>query len=483
MSAAARHSQVLLAVWRQRDPASPWLRRALVAALVLSAATALIWLPFAAGWRLVAGMVLLVLLGTWMGVAANLQEQNHPHAARCVPGQLRTLRHAALLGWALCMALSTLLMHAMLVPKGHWPLVLLINGFVAVFLVWSSRSVWLWLLLTILSPLLGSVAGHLAPLGRAIAELWAAHTGVFLLLSLLAQAALVAAAFEGGGARHQARYARRVLVRNAMRMHLEGKQGSAYVWGRPIEWVTRPFSLAFDAWQDRLLARADNRNPRNVMARAAIVLHGTQHWLYQVMTMIVVVVIVMLSFTIASSFAQLTWNTLLPGALGMGIGIASMGYNPSFSLPMMVWHSRREQALLCLLPAMPRGAALNRAVAAHQLRDGLVAWLLTSTALVALGTVADSVWLLCLPLAAMPITAFNLTRHFARMRAPHTMTALWPVLAFFVIAGLLYLLVQWVGVPLGLLAVAVPVLSAALLAVRWRALGSAPAALPAGRLS
>jgi hypothetical protein len=166
----------------------------------------------------------------------------------------------------------------------------------------------------------------------------------------------------------------------------------------------------------------------------------------------------------------------------MGIGIASMGFNPGFALPTIVWQSRREQALLCLLPAMPRGAALNRAVAGLQLRDGLAAWALTSPVLVALGVAADSTWLLCLPLAALPVTVVNLTRRLATLRAPHTMTPLWPVLAFFLMTGFCALL-QLAGVPLWLLAIAVPALSAALLAWRWRRLSTAPTALPAGRLA
>lgn len=483
MSAAARYSQVLLAVWRQRDPASPWLRRLLAALLATSAAAALAWLPFAAAWRVLAGMLLFVVLGTWLGVAANLQEQNHPHAARCVPGHLRTLRRAALLGWALCTGLGALLMWAVLPPNGLGRLLLLGSGFIAVFLLWSSRAVWLWLVLTMLSPLLGALAGELAPVTRAVTAVWATNPDAVLLLALLAQAALVAAAFEGGGARHRERYARQAIVRNAMRLQFDSRQLSAAAWGRPLEWLMQPFVRCFNAWQARLLARADNRNPRSVMARAAIVLHGAQHWLYQLMSIAAVLAIVLLSFAAVSRFVDVNLNNLLPGALGMGIGIASMGFGPSFALPTALWQSRREQALLCLLPGMPRGAALNRAVAGHQLRDGIVAWLATSPVLVVLGLAADSTWLLCLPLAALPIMAVNLTRRAATLRAPHALSAVWPVLAFFAMAGLIAALVAWSAVPLWLLAAVVPALSAALLAWRWRALGVAPAALPAGRLS
>lgn len=482
MSAASRQSQVLLAFWRQRDLSAPLGRRLVMALVVLICMTGLIALPPEAGWLLVAGMLLLVGLGVWLAVCGSLQEQNQPAAARLVPGHLRALRRAALLGWALCTALSTLLLWAVFPPGAAGPLLLLSCGFIAVFLLWSSRMVWLWLLLTLLSPLLGALGGSLAPVGRALTALWDEHTAAMLVAGLLAQAALVVLAFGTGDAGHRARHARQTLMRNAMRMQLDGRQASAAAWGRPIEWLTRPFGLAVDAWQRRLLARADNTAPGNVMARAAVVLHGAQHWMYQLMGIATLAVIVLIAFAAVSSYWQVPLKTFLPGAFGMGVAIASMGFNPAFALPTALWQSRREQALLCLLPGMPRGTPLSRAVAAGHLRSAAGAWLGTSLVLVALGSAAGNRWLLCLPLAALPVMAVNLTRRSAAMRAPQVLTTMWPVLSFFALTGVLYGLTQ-LGVPLALLAFAVPALSAALLAWRWRALGRAPAALPVGRLA
>lgn len=483
MTHAASYSQVLLAFWRQRDLTVPWGRRAIGALLVLVCAAGMFWLPREAGWLLVAGVLLLVILAGWLAVCGNLQEQNHPTAARCVPGHLRTLQRAALLGWALCTALTTLLLWAVLPPAGLWQILLLSCGFIAAFLLWSSRMVWLWLLLTLLSPLLGVWAAPLAPLGRAVAAAWEAQTHALLLLGLLAQAGLVVLAFGSGDDRHRARYTRQSLMRNAMRMQFDGRQPSAALWGRPIEWLTRPFSLIFDAWQSRLLARAENSSPRNVMARAAIVLHGPQHWLYQVLA------VATLAFVVGSIFGAVFATTsvdpaviLRNGAFGMAIAISSMGFNPSFTLPNMLWQSRREQALLCLLPGMPRGAALNRAVARLQLRDGLAFGLLTSLAVLAVSAAAANPLLICLPLAAFPIIAFSLTRRLAAMRAPTAMTTVVPVFIFVVLAGALYALARDLGVPLWLLGAGMAVLAAALLTWRWRSLSAAPAALPVGRL-
>lgn len=479
---ATRYSQVLLAFWRQRDLQAPLGRWLVMALLVLVGLGGLIALPPQIGWRLVAGLLLVVTLGVWLALCGSLQEQNHPTTARTVPGHLRSLRRAALLGWALCSGLTTLLLWGIVAIAEAGPVLLLSCGFIAVFLLWSSRAVWLWLLFTLLSPLLGAFSATLAPVGRTLSALWSEHTAAMLLACLLAQAAMVVLAFGAGGDRHAARYARQSLMRNAMRLQLDGRQANAAAWGRPIEWLTRPFGLMIDAWQRRLLARADNTRPRSVMARADIVLHGAQHWMYQLMGITALAVIVLVAFMAVTHLTHVPLTTFLPGAFGMGIAIASMGFNPAFALPTALWQSRREQALLCLLPGMPRGAALSRAVAAGHLRSAGIAWLLTSLVLLALGLAANNRWLLCLPLAALPVMAVNLTRRPATMRAPQVMTTMWPVLAFFALTGLLYALAH-LGASLPLMAVAVPSLSGALLAWRWRGLAQAPTALPAGRLS
>jgi hypothetical protein len=170
------------------------------------------------------------------------------------------------------------------------------------------------------------------------------------------------------------------------------------------------------------------------------------------------------------------------GGLAAGCGIAGVGLSGGLALPGALWRTRREQALLRLLPGMPQGRALNRILALCQLRDFGIASLLPAPALVALGTQTDSSYLLCLPLATLPIAVFCLTRHPASMRAPTAMTIMLPMFAVLGLALLPSVLVQYLGLPLWPLALAMLALSAGLLAWRWRALTAAPTALPAGRL-
>jgi len=483
MTAAARYSQVLLAVWRQRDLSSPWGRRTIAALLVLSGAAGMIWLPRDAAWRVPLVELIVVVLGVWMAIAANMLEQNHPTAARTVPGHVRTLKRAALLGWALCTLLFTLLAWAMMPAAGVWPILLLCSGFLSAFLLWTTRLVWLWFLTILLSPLSLALGNWLAPARRALAALWETHTYEVLLLCLIFQAWLVVRAFAEGGARHQARYATQALMRRSMQMQLEGKAPAINAWA-PFERLARPFVRILSAWLQHVLDRADNSSPHSIMARAEIVLHGQQHWLRYAMTMGVIAAVVFMIFTLVLTTTGVSLALVLQhGGFGMGIGLASAGLNPGFTTPNMLWQSRREQALLQLLPGMPQGRALNVALARLQWRDFIAGWLLTTMLLVALGAATGNQLLLCLPLAALPIAAMTLTRRPALMRAPNAMTMVAPSFIFLTLAGMLFLLARELSTPLWLLGLAVLAVSAPLLAWRWRRLVAAPAALPAGRLA
>lgn len=483
MTATARYSQVLLAVWRQRDLSSPWGRRVIAALLVLSGVAGLIWLPYEAAWRVPLGELLVVVLGLWMAIATNLLEQNHPAAARCVPGHVRTLRRAALLGWALCTGLFTLVAWAMMPTAGLWPILLLCSGFLAAFLLWTTRLVWLWFLAILLSPLSLALGGQLAPARRALAALWESHTYEVLLLCLLFQAWLVMRAIADGDARHQARYATQALMRRAMQMQVEGKAPAINGWA-PFERLGRPFVRILSAWLQHVVGRADNTRLRSVMARAEIVLHGQQHWLRYALTVGVITAIVVMIFTAVLTTTGASLAVVLQhGGFGMGIGIASAGLNPGFTTPNMLWQSRREQALLQLLPGMPQGRALNVALARLQWRDFIAGWLLTTLLLVALGVGIGNQLLLCLPLAALPVATVTLTRRPALMNAPTPMSAVAPSFIFLTLAGILYLLSRELDVPLWLHGLAMLAVSAALLAWRWPRLVAAPAVLPAGRLA
>ncbi|WP_422010557.1 hypothetical protein [Roseateles sp.] len=481
---AATSGQMLLAFWRQRDREHPWGRRCLIALALAGLGLSLYFTPGARP-ALLAGAAVLVLASLWTAIAGSLLLQNHPHVARFVPGHVRQMRELALASWAvLSLACAGLLWQFVPLMPSPQALLLLSAASLA-FMAWAARAWTLWLIVSFAPVIVfGTGLGRrLAPLWTAARDLWAAQTLPVLALGLLALAWSIARLFGNGDAAHRVVYERCARMRRASNEAMTGKQSGAGAFGRPGTWLARPFEAAAAAWLRHVLAHAAP-GTRSVLSRAEIVLHGQQHWVRQTLGALTALALAAAGFVIALAIVgpglQDHWTR---GAYGMAIGLASMGFNPSFALPNMLWHSRREQALLRLLPGMPQGQALNRAVAGLQLRHALIDWAVTTAALGLLAWAAGDLALLCLAFGALPLSTGWLLRRPALMKAPTSWTAVVPVFAFLLMAGGLYVLHQKLGTPLVVLAGASLALSAALGVWRWRVLMAAPVALPTGRLA
>ncbi len=274
------------------------------------------------------------------------------------------------------------------------------------------------------------------------------------------------------------------IVRHLCRHSPDGRKPSAAASSPFVEWLFNPFERMSAAWKRYLAEGADNSSPRNVMARAEIVLHGPQHWLNQLMALVFLAGLTVLSFTAVGIVYDIDIAAVIRDwTFGIGIGIGIAGLNPGLALPGMLWQSRRDQALLRLLPGMPQGAALNRAVAARQLRDFSVGWALTMLAMHTLSAYADDAFMLYLPMAALPVGVLNLTRRPATMSAPTAMTAVFPMFALLALGAVLFLLARTLDLQPWQVAAPLAALTAALLTWRWHRLAAAPMALPAGRLA
>ncbi len=478
---AASSSQMLLAFWRQRDLEAPWGRRLLIGMTAAGICTSLYLSP--QWWQAVlGGSAVLILASLWMMVVGSLLEQNHPHVARFVPGHLRQLRELALGSWAITTLVCAALLWLSMLRMPSFPATLLIIAATLAFAAWAVRHWVLWLVLSF-GPVLFFGAGlqqRLAPLGSELLALWLGQPWSVLALCLLVLGASITALFGNGDAAHRASYAARARMRRVGLEGMSSKRSGMAAFGKPGEWLGQPFERVASTWLQHVLARA-KPGEGSVMSRAEIVLHGQQHWLRQGMGVAIGLVIAALSFTLAFALAggdmHDNWKR---GAFGLAIGIASMGFNPAFALPNMLWHSRREQALLSLLPGMPQGTAQNRAVARLQLRHMLVAWALTTAALALLAWAADDLALLCVGLGALPLCTAWLLRAPAHMGAPSPwMTAL-PVTAFIFAGWGMYAMHQKLGTPLLHLGIASVALSLALGPWRWRAVARAPRAFPTG---
>jgi hypothetical protein len=162
-----------------------------------------------------------------------------------------------------------------------------------------------------------------------------------------------------------------------------------------------------------------------------------------------------------------------------------MAVHPVTGLLAAAARSRREQALLALLSGVPRGPALNRGLALRWLLHFGGAWALAALLLGGFtGWVAPELQPVVLVglTGLWPMASLLLTDLLRLSADPGAKIGI-AVGSYFVLPGLAagaHLLLAW---PLPAIVAGFALLTAGLLAWRWRALGSSPAAFPACRLA
>jgi len=430
------------------------------------------------------------LLAAWWLQFSALLRLDHPHAARFVVGHGRALRAAALGLWVGMVAFVALVAALALGQPGanQAPALVaaLMAGAALLFTAMTLRWWWLWLMLWLPFPVFEqpAVRAVLAPVVAFVQAHWQAHPVLWTLLTLLAMAAGLANLFGKGESAHSRGYARRENLRKIASAGALGQKPTLAAYGRWGEVLGAPFQSLVDAWLAHVIRRA-NPQPGSVMARAVLVLHGAQHWVRQVagLVMFQLVVLIGLAWFSHGSSGNLAMAFEQGHAYaGLSIGLASMTITLLLTLPRALWVSRREQALLLLLPGMPRGTALNQALAKQQLKHYLLTWSTALPAFVALAYWGQAAHLWAFVGAALPMSAL-LWQDASRLRAPGSVMVLVPYLLTFALGFAFMLFLRLHPAMLLPWAVGVGLLTAALLAWRWRKLSHWPQALPAGRLA
>lgn len=508
MSATARvFAQALLGVplpaaraalrlrWQQMPTAARWGWASLVLFFVVLAG--------AIGWlvgRRHAAPVLFsgfaaVLMLAWGGQVAGLLEQNQPQLARLVPGHVRVLRHVAVALWAaLALALGAGAWVAFGRSFEFWGCVLVV-GALAAALAWCARWPLLWFVFSVvpgLWPVLSGGQGLYEAWLQAL-DAWRAYTPASTAVLLMLLAVSVAAIFGRGDARH----ARAFESRRAWRW-LEPRAADAATARGPalrestLAWLVWPLAAVGNAWLARLLRRA-SPSRRSVMARAELVLHGCHHWMWHLqgvtaVLLVMALVLLVLVFTVLPDPARIPMDQVWwKGQVGIAVAPASLALNLPCLLPRALHDSRREQALLMLLPGLPRGPALNAAVARLQLRHAGLAWACIAFPALAIYAASGTALALCVALVALPVLVAWLLRPPALQGEASKLRNVLPMAAILIGGALLLTLLGGWRQPvppaaLGATAAASMVL-ALLLGLRgWRRVVAAPTALPAGRL-
>ena len=491
MSAAPSLHQ-LIAPWQwfrsEGSRLGCWLRATLwIGLLVAPGAAALRWLPVPVATILLALLLSFALLALWAVQFVALLRLDHPNAARLVPGHSARLRATALSLWAVATvmvggAAAGLLAWAPL-PAG-WaagadvlPITLAASGALLLIVALAFRWPLLWVLIFLLPvsrSLPAALLGHVQPF-------WQARPWLTCAALLAAMALALAALFGRGDAAHARIWAQRERWRRITQAGLVGQKPTLAAYGRWGEWLGAPWQRLADAWLAHA-TRGARPTAASVMTRAEIVLHGAQHWVRQVGVLVPLIVGLVAFFTLLAwragpaAAAQMFEH----GHIGMSIGLASAALGAVASLPGALWTSRREQALLVLLPGMPRGAALNRALAWRQARHFLLLWALTLPAGLALAWAGKAPQVLVLPAVALAGMAW-LWRNVARQGEPTALGAVVPFVACLVPGIASMVLLRDRPDALWPLLGAVAGVAALVLPWRWRQLSRWPQALPAGR--
>ena len=463
--ASARHSLSQSgAIW-------PWLVLALTLAGFLPFE---LLLPTGRWAKVVRGMTTAALctavLGAWVVFVLNVLQQNHPQWARLVPNHVATLRRALYLGAAIVTVYA-----ATLAAWAGWsaPVAALIVASSCAFAAFALRWPLLWLLPLVA---LGTWQWQVkAGVPRTLGLLWQEVPWALAATVLAASGLALRAAVRVGGADH----ARAQIKLAATAATARGETPTVIHRGFNAGWFgpTRWSAWAYNTWMRCLLSRPGS----SPGARLALGVGAQGHWSGALAFTLYLVLLV----AILTALHTVVPLGSFPDMLLLPLGLA--GLMVPLQVPVALWATRHEQALLTLLPGAPVGAALNRWLALRLAAiDGAV--LLSLMAVVALfsriggadpGRTGDIVLgALVLGLLITPL----LWRDWARARAPSGPQH-WALIGTTVMIGITagvwvsgyerswHELIGWtllVGLPLA--------------GWRWRRLQQLPAAWPVGRI-
>lgn len=474
----APHWQLLSASWRMSGRWSAF-RILTVGLLVVSVvgmacSTPLVQAPKVREAFAVFAIVALGVL--WTLHSTTLIRFNHPVDARLVPRQLRCMREAILGMWLTFLVCATLLA----IPAGLsfgddiLRLLFVASGSLLALLMTRWPLLGAWLPLFLIHTQLRethaffiAIANVVHELGQPVRLTPPSLASLVVLTILLSLARLLThGVLRNGGEAHAKRYYLNPLA--------SGKPQA-----RSGTWLSGDWMVGLRQLNRRQRAALlQSKSPSESVLQRVVGMRldaGAEWWRLLLVYAFVVLVVC----------SGLWFENELIATLALGgacIGAVAM---PLIARSARMAQSAKEHALWMLLPGMPRGVALNRALATRFLKDSLVTW-----AGVAVLSIApsffppttdpwDGTGLALVVIGLLPSVVFAIN-DWSRMRL--TLTAL-PGGALWCVASPLMCIAAFaIGAPVWLLALCSVLATVVALGWRWRRLEHYPAALPAGRL-
>ena len=491
--------RILSAPWQQRRNARGLWLIVLIVSLSASVSVALFgWSLFmnaelAAAMRhsaAASGRIAFValLIAWWAVVVSNVLEQNHPTFARLVPNHPSQLRVALAAAGAGLVALATLVLWRD-VPDPLACAVCAALG--ATLLAASMRWPLLWILGCVLpfAPVVASNSAALSDVFDVALRQWHAQRLTIAATGFVAAIGGLAALVQDGGVRHAANYAAR---RDRLLRMQAAARGEPSLRRRHRGPLADLIHSPYHAWLRHVLA-----SPRSsVRSRTLLGLGPGVHWTTVPIAFVVTGVGLLGGVGVLELVAQAfpAFKGFVPVILAsVAISLMFGLLTPGMQMQTRLHQTRREQALLALLPGVPQRAALNRWLGWQLSAQFMAAWLgglalMASFSLLARHLGPPTVDIsypnarVLMVLATLPLVLFQ-WRRWARLSGPTSLSAGVPALLGLVLAVLAIIGRMTLGFTLAEAGIAYALATLAWCALRWWRMGREPGAFPVGRLA
>lgn len=332
------------------------------------------------------------LVCLWAGFFATVQRQNHPLPARLLPGQLRCLREVTVLGF-LAVVLPSASLLATSPLQWHLPAALVLSSLASVLLAVIVRWPWLWIAGWFVTALAGASmpAWVKAATKARMVEIHNDQPVSMAAFVMVMSALALCYLFQSGGPGHVKSWKRHSQVRDLLK-----SQNGSTPWETPrdawfvrlMDGCSRAFGWLRLLWMGWLIRHA-RPTVRSVMARVELTASPQTHWAAIIGALLLISAGVAVGLTGALLFSA---DGIELGSIvlqSFAFSYLGMLMNPAVATTGAVLRRRREQALLLLLPGMPRGRALNRHLAIRQMVTHAVNWALAVVLMLGLQALAS----------------------------------------------------------------------------------------------
>jgi hypothetical protein len=421
----------------------------------------------------------------WAALVNNAMDQNHPTLARLVPSHPQALRAALVMAGAVIVTVvGGVVFNGPYEPLACATVVSIGLAFFAVGCRWS----WLFIFGVPMPYALSGAWPPLAGVVQTVRVQW--HLQPLALASAVfaACALTLIALIQDGGSRHVVHYERRRNRSLRFRARARGERPQGAGMRSPLDGLSYRF---YDVWFRRLLSKADSPSRARLTLGLGPAVHGCGN-LGNLVGITLALAGGGLLLALAA-FVHPAFQPVLPMIFpGLGIGAMFTLLSPVLQAQSRLHQTRREQALLALLPGAPKAAALSRWLSWRMTAQFLLTWAGAVLVMTLSGMLAGANddepmeaffhgMRMYLIIASLPLVAFE-WRRWASLRAPTTLNALVPILVGLGLAALAFACTLLAHVTLTDCGAVFALAALCWCAWRWHRMGREPSAFPVGRL-